>query len=113
MMRALLMAGLLVAPAMAQDRRQALGPAMLDVHNAARAAFGAAPLTWNIALALDAETYAKRLALTQLFAHDPRRRNPVQGENLYMGTRGGWTFIGMAQLWVDERRDFRPGRFPE
>ena len=123
------MASLLSVPAAAQDRFQRgsvqwngkaaprgaalIRPAMLEVHNAARRDYGVEPLTWSPALANDALIYAKRLATTQTFAHDTQKRTPVQGENLYMGTRGAWSYAGMAQLWVDERRDFKPGRFPD
>ena len=36
----------------------------LDVHNAARAEVGVAPLTWDDALAQEAEAYAQELAKT-------------------------------------------------
>ena len=35
-----------------------------------------------------------------------------QGENLWMGTRGAFTYAEMLQDWIAERRHFRPGRFP-
>ena len=89
-------------------------PAMLDVHNAARKAYGVPPLTWSEALAGSARTYAMRLAATRTFAHDKQVGvSPPQGENLYMGTRGAFSYAAMVQLWVDERKDFRPGRFPD
>ena len=35
-----------------------------------------------------------------------------QGENLWMGTRGAYSYGEMIGQLVDERRYFRPGRFP-
>ena len=37
---------------------------------------------------------------------------PRQGENLFMGTRTAYSYADMIGLLVDERRYFRPGRFP-
>ena len=88
--------------------------AMLDVHNAARRSYGVAPLKWNAALADSARGWAAQLAARRQFAHDPQKGiDPSQGENLYRGTRGAFSYAAIAQLWVDERRDFRPGRFPD
>ena len=46
----------------------------LDVHNAARAEVGVAPLTWDDALAQEAEAYAQELARRHRFEH-ARNRN--------------------------------------
>jgi Cysteine-rich secretory protein family len=87
---------------------------MLDAHNRARSAYGSMPLLWNDTLASDALTYARKLAAERRFAHDPQRGVRVrQGENLWMGTRGAFSYAAMAASWIDERKDFRPGRFPD
>ncbi len=87
---------------------------MLAAHNGARREYGSPALTWDETLATAAMAYARRLAATNSFAHDPQRGvDPPQGENLYMGTRGAFSYAAMAKLWVDERRDFRAGRFPD
>ncbi len=92
----------------------ALTVAMLASHNRARAAFGSAPLVWNDALAASALAYARVLAKENRFGHDPQKGVKVrQGENLWMGTRGAFDYAAMAASWVDERKDFRPGRFPD
>ena len=97
-----------------QPRSEALlRSAMLQGHNAARRNYGARPLAWDAALARDAAAYAARLARSGRFEHDRQSgRGPRQGENLFMGTRGAYSFREMVRLWVDERRYFRPGRFP-
>ena len=73
-----------------------------------------APLAWDEGLARDAAVYAQRLARTGRFEHDPQAAGrPRQGENLFMGTRGAYSYGDMIGLLVDERRYFRPGRFPD
>ncbi len=86
---------------------------MIAAHNGARRAYGVAPLVWNEALARDSAVYARRLAATNRFEHDPQTgRHPKQGENLWMGTRSAYSYGDMIGLLIDERRDYRPGRFP-
>ncbi len=91
----------------------ALRAEMITAHNAARADYGVGPLSWNDALAADAALWAKALAVTQKFDHDPAERTPPQGENLFKGTRGAFAYAAMAKLWVDEKQWFKKGRFPE
>ena len=91
-----------------------LHSAMMAGHNEARRQYGVAPLVWDEALARDAQVYAVQLAQTYKFEHDPQRgRNPKQGENLWMGTRTAYSYGEMIGQLVDERRHYRPGRFPD
>ena len=86
---------------------------MIAAHNRARQQYGVGPLAWDNRLARDAAAYAQTLARTNRFGHDPQRgRQPRQGENLWMGTRTAYSYGKMIGLLIDERRDFRPGRFP-
>lgn len=88
--------------------------AMIDEHNQARRAYGSAKLDWDDALARDAGKYAAVLAKRDRIAHDPQKDViPRQGENLFMGTRSAYSYKAMARLWVDERRWFKKGRFPQ
>ena len=88
--------------------------AMIDVHAKARKAYRVAPLAWDDALAADSRRYALAMAKSGVFAHDKQVGiNPQQGENLFKGTSGAFDYKTMAQLWVDERKDFRAGRFPD
>jgi len=80
-----------------------LRQAMLAGHNAARAAVGVAPLAWDDALAADARSYAEQMAASGRFDH---ARQHTQGENLFTGTRGAYSYAEMVALWVAERRDF-------
>lgn len=87
---------------------------LLQAHNAARAAVRAAPLGWDPVLAADAMIWARHLATTGKFEHDSQAgRNPRQGENLWMGTKGAYSHAEMAASWVDERQFFRAGTFPK
>jgi hypothetical protein len=91
-----------------------LRSAMMQGHNEARRRYGVAPLVWDEALARDAAIYAQRLAQTRRFEHDKQAgRAPRQGENLFMGTRGAYSYATMIGLLVEEGRYFRPGRFPD
>lgn len=85
---------------------------MMKAHNDARRAYGVAPLAWDAALAADAQTYVRAMARTRVFRHDPDPSRRAQGENIWMGTRTGFSFATMIGHMIDERRDFRPGRFP-
>lgn len=86
---------------------------MMAAHNRARRQYGASPLAWDDALARDAAVYAGQLARSGRFEHDPQRGRRVrQGENLWMGTRSAYTYAEMINLLIAERRDYRPGRFP-
>ncbi len=37
----------------------------------------------------------------------------MQGENIWMGTRTGFSYATMIAQMINERRDFRAGRFPD
>jgi len=86
---------------------------MIAVHNQARRDFGAAPLRWDDQLARDAAAYANALARSNRFEHDQQiGRLPRQGENLWTGTRGAFSYAAMIRPLIDERRFFISGRFP-
>ena len=87
---------------------------MIDVyriHNETRARFGAQPLVWDPRLAAAARTYAIQLSRTGRLVYSPRAGRGSSRENL---TRGlpGWNGRQMVGIWLNERRFFRPGTFP-
>ncbi len=112
---ALLMAATPALPqARSQDQRP-LFPAeqeWLAEHNAARADVGLGPLRWNQSLKSDARDWADTLARRGAFQHapDPLRRG--QGENLWKGSRDRYAPWQMIDLFIAEKRYFRPGVFP-
>jgi hypothetical protein len=86
---------------------------LLAAHNAARSAIGVPPLAWNAALAADARVWANELAATGRFEHSPDSPGEEpQGENLWAGTPRAFSPESMVGLWVAEKRDYRPGIFP-
>jgi hypothetical protein len=85
----------------------------LKAHNRARADFGVAHLQWSEQLAGEASAYAAEMARTGIYRHDPTRgRRAKQGENLWRGPRGVFSYDIMVGLMVEEGRLFRPGVFP-
>lgn len=87
---------------------------ILAVHNAARAQVGVDPLQWDPKLAADAAEWAQHLADTGRFEHDNEDDDEKnEGENLFEGTRGAFPVERMVGYWEDEKKDFRPGRFPD
>lgn len=85
---------------------------VLGAQNRERAAMGIAPLRWNAALAASAKNWADHLAATGEFEHAPENPLLPEGENLWAGTRGYYTFEAMVDGWVREKRNFKPGAFP-
>jgi hypothetical protein len=85
---------------------------VLAAHNAARAQSGAAPLAWDPALGRSAAAYAQQLAMTNVFQHSDRKARRGVGENLWMGSRGGFSVERMVSDWASERRMFKAGLFP-
>ena len=85
---------------------------ILAAHNAVRAQAGVAPLIWDNALGNSAAVYAQRLALTNTFQHSDRQARRGVGENLWMGSRGGFRVEQMVANWASERRMFAAGTFP-
>ena len=87
---------------------------MLETHNAARRDVGLGPVSWDASLASDADVYAQKLARSGKFEHDSQTGvTPRQGENLWMGTAGAFDYAEMSGSWIDEKRYFREGIFPD
>ena len=87
---------------------------MMSAHDDARREIGAVSLTWDSRLASDAQAYANKLARSGRFEHDPQSGvNERQGENLWTGTKNAYGYAEMAGGWVDEKRFFKRGLFPD
>lgn len=111
-----------IAPALAADRprsrliidpQTAFAMQIVATHNQLRNAESVAPALWDRQLAATADAYAAELARTGRFAHSSRDSRSGQGENLWMGTRGAFSFERMVSDWGSEKHMFRPGRFPD
>ena len=86
---------------------------VLGLHNEERAEVGAPPMQWDPALADAAAAYAADLTRIGMLRHSARETRPGQGENLWMGTRRGFTPWLMVGSWSSEKSRFRPGVFPD
>ncbi|WP_379921383.1 CAP domain-containing protein [Erythrobacter sp. R86502] len=85
----------------------------LAAHNLARVDAGAEPLVWNDSLVRDAQGWADHLAARGLYKHASPHRRKGQGENLWRGPRDRWSAWEMVGFFVDEKRHFRAGQFPD
>jgi Cysteine-rich secretory protein family len=82
-------------------------------HNAERAAVGVPPLAWDGKLASEAASWAKNLAATRRLEHAPDVPDAApEGENLWMGTSKAYSIEDMVDGWIEERRYYRSGLFP-
>ena len=86
---------------------------LLAAHNAERGRIGVPALEWDAGLAADARVWADELAASGRFEHSPDEPGkPLQGENLWAGTPRAYSPEAMVGLWTAEKRDYRPGVFP-
>jgi hypothetical protein len=114
MMTKYLMTGFLLAATAASASPPTINVRLLEAHNVARKAVGAAPLIWSDALASDARGWAQKLAQTGQFEHAPQPKGPsAQGENLWMGTVFAYSPEDMVGAWTAEKQYYRRGLFPK
>jgi len=88
---------------------------LLAAHNYERSGAGLKPLNWNSELAAGAAEWGEELAASNQFEHSPdaEEDEEPEGENLWMGTRAAFAPEEMVGMWIAEKKDFRPGIFPE
>ena len=98
----------------ATGRINNLDDRVLAAHNRERAKLDIPALDWDPALAADARIWGDHLARLGRLEHYPD--NPAdpdpEGENLWAGTRGYYSAESMVGLWIAERKNFKPGLFP-
>lgn len=86
---------------------------LLAAHNRERSGAGIPALAWDPVLAEEAAAWGEALASSGAFEHDPDQdEEDPQGENLWAGTRGAYAPEEMVGGWIEEKKHFRPGRFP-
>lgn len=89
-----------------------MSEAILNAHNQYRAEVDVSPLAWSETLASDAQEWADYLA--SLGGEDLQHaENTGQGENLWMGTAGFYSYTDMVESWGEERQYFIGGTFPD
>lgn len=87
---------------------------LLIAHNAERFQAGVPALAWDDSLAVSAAEWGTHLAALNDLEHypdDPNDGDP-QGENLFLGTRGYFSPEQMVGMWIEEKKDYKPGIFP-
>lgn len=95
-------------------RLTSLDDRLLAAHNRERSSAGIPALAWDRELAAEAAEWGETLAASGAFEHAPDRGGEdPQGENLWAGTRGAYSPEEMVEGWIEEKRYFRPGRFPD
>ena len=102
-----------LAAAASVDSDSNIPARILAMHNRERAAVGSPPLAWDPALAASAASYGPTLASLGRLAHSPRETRPGQRENLAMGSTGYYGIEDLVGFWVEEKRHFQPGLFPD
>lgn len=90
-----------------------LGMRILGAHNAERARLKLPGLDWNPHLEREAQEWAEHLARRGRLEHADYHTRGGTGENLWMGTSGGWDVEGMVGMFIDERQNYRHARFPD
>jgi hypothetical protein len=86
--------------------------AILQVHNAERAAIGVPAVAWSDEAAAHAKAWAEKLAETGKMRHSPVSDRPGEGENLWIGSAGAYTPAEMAEAWAAEKSHFKYGTYP-
>jgi hypothetical protein len=86
---------------------------ILAAHNQERLELGLEPLSWNPALAEQAQQWADYLAASGRFEHAPEDPYVPEGENLWAGTKGYYAPEARVDAWVREKQFFRMGVFPD
>lgn len=82
---------------------------ILNAHNSYRSQVGVPPLTWSDTLASHAQEWANYLSSNGLFQHSGAEG---EGENLWMGTSGAFSFTQMIESFGNEKQHFVGGTFP-
>ena len=86
---------------------------VLAAHNDERKRWHVPPLSWDEGLARDARAYALRLTQLGYLQHASMAgSSDPQGENLWMGTRGAFSYGQMMDGFLDERSEYIAGAVP-
>lgn len=82
---------------------------VLAAHNRYREEVGVPPLEWSNDLADQASAWASQLTSNLQFQHSGAKG---EGENIWMGTSGAYSFTQMVDSFGQEKRNFTNGVFP-
>lgn len=96
-----------------QQRANPFAWQLLARHNLERDRKGLQRLRWSGKLASEAQVWADRLAIENTMRHADYQVRGGAGENLWMGSAGYYSADQMVDAFLDERRHYRAGAFPE
>lgn len=85
--------------------------AILRQHQTYRDELKLPALSWSPALARDALTWAQHLASIDKGEHDQSVRGQ-EGENLWWGTAGAFSYAQMVEMWGNEKKSFKYDTYP-
>jgi hypothetical protein len=100
-------------PVLADAPQVGLAERLLAEHNRERDRTGVPRLAWNDRLAGEALAWAQKLAREGTLRHASEAENGGAGENLWMGTAGYFAPERMIGAFVNERRFYQHGNFPD
>ncbi len=103
--------GLNQARANTIDQAQLIS-AVLHVHNQVRTAVHVPPVEWSDILADRAAAWAEHLTHLGYMIHSGSDVNVDEGENIWMGTAGAFSYDVMVGDWAKEGQLFKAGYFP-
>ena len=97
------------------DHRFRIDPTrqLLDAHNRERVRLNLPKLKWNRHLQREAEEWGRELSRRGRLEHASKRLRNGTGENLWMGEAGIWDVDTMVNLFIDEKKHYRHGNFPD
>lgn len=85
---------------------------LLAAHNLERDRMKVPRLSWSQELARDAQQWAQHLAELGQMQHTTQTQRNSTGENLWMGQAGYFSPRSMVETFLEEKKDFRAGEFP-
>jgi len=83
---------------------------ILNAHNKYRSELNIPALRWSDNLAKNAKAWTDRLASEKKMYHSSRTG---EGENLWMGDAGHYSFTKMVDSWGREKKYYKDGTFPD
>lgn len=94
----------------ATTNQDSIADEILNAHNQYRAEVGVPPLTWSDTLASHAQEWADYLASLGSLQHS---QDTGEGENLWMGASGNFSYAQMIESFGNEKQYFIGGVFPD
>lgn len=112
-----LFSGIVTLSGQLQKKSTARGPMkdeILSAHSKYRSELKLPPLAWSDTLAAHAQEWANHLAGLggHSLVHSSNTKRPEEGENLWLGTSGYFSYTQMVDSWGSEKKYFVYGTFP-